>query len=429
LGLAAADGRVYNHKDDEVRRASLLRAAVKRRVEDCMGSVPFRVLVVEDDPEYAALVRLELNRPSPGEEPYDARVASSLAEALSALAAEPFDAALADLKLPDASGLDAVRALLAARPGLPLVVATGHGGEPVALEAMRLGAQDFLDKSAGAGLLRRALRYAIERKNADAQCARYRSEIDERRRIEELKDRWLGMLTHDLRNPLTIIKGAVIELDEGRAGRLNGDQAELAGLARRQTERVERLVVRLLDLTRLESGRARAACRALDGAALVRRVASDFARAAAERGLSVGVEIAPDAGEVYADAELLEQLVVNLVDNALRFARARVVVRLGAESAGFHELSVSDDGVGIPRDRMDLLFTRFGQLERARGGGGYKGTGLGLAICKEIADLHRGRIEADTEPGRGTVFLVRLPRDGAKTPPPLAMLRGSAPRP
>ena len=243
-----------------------------------------------------------------------------------------------------------------------------------------------------------------------------KSEIAERRRVDKLKDEWIETVTHDLRTPLTIIKGAVVELHDGRAEPLQPQQAMLMGLARRQLERVERMVVNLLDLSRLESGHARVERRTLDAGAIVRRVTGDFARAAAERAIRIETAIEPGAPPLFADPDLFEQLVVNLVENALRFAHARIAVRIRGGAAGALELSVEDDGVGIPPEKKNLLFTRFNQLERARAPDGYKGTGLGLAICKEIVGLHRGRIDVASEPGKGTSFLVSLPAAGATRP-------------
>ena len=108
---------------------------------------------------------------------------------------------------------------------------------------------------------------------------------------------------------------------------------------------------------------------------------------------------------------------MNLVENAIRFARKRIVVRIRDGAGGAFELSVQDDGVGIPPEKKTLLFTRFNQLERRRAPEGYKGTGLGLAICKEIADLHRGRIDVVSEPGKGTSFLLSLPAADDSVPP------------
>jgi signal transduction histidine kinase len=150
---------------------------------------------------------------------------------------------------------------------------------------------------------------------------------------------------------------------------------------------------------------------------MIRRVAADFSRSAAERAIRIETECEPGMPELTADPDLIEQLVVNLVENALRFARSRVAVRARAAASGDFELSVQDDGVGVPPEKKTLLFTRFNQLQRERGPGGYKGTGLGLAICKEIVALHRGRIDVVSEPGKGARFLITLPVKASEAPP------------
>jgi signal transduction histidine kinase len=367
-----------------------------------MSEETIRLLLVEDDADYAQIVRLCLGEPDAMGLVFEIDVAVCLAEALQKLSASRYHAALVDLGLPDASGLESVKAVLAAAPDIPVLVSTNMGNESTALEAMRLGAQDFMIKaSTDSRLLKRSIRYAIERKAAS--------------RREELKDQWIGTLSHELRTPLAVINGAIVDLHAGRAGPLLPDQELLVGLAHRQVERVMRMIVNLLDLSRLESGVVQADLRPIDPAEVVRRVVGDFARAAADRAVRIDVDLPVEDIRWAADPDLFEQLLVNLVDNALRFARARVVVRLcgGTESI---ELTVHDDGVGIPAGKRENLFTRFSQLERGRRAG-YKGTGLGLAICREISAMHGGSIEADSGPGRGSAFVVRLPANGARTPP------------
>lgn len=490
-----------------------------------MGQKPIRVLMIEDDPDYVEIVRLCLAEPEAMGLAFELENAERLAEGLTKLTAGRFDAVLVDLGLPDARGLEAVQAVLHAAPESPVLVSTNYGDEATALEAMRLGAQDFMIKaSSDSRVLKRSIRYAIERKAAIGQrdgiiraaadgmvvvdaggvvqfvnaaaervlgapasrllgkpfphpakpgesvllelareggakaavemrvtevqwdagpaslaslrdvtelrrLEQLKSEIAERRRVDELKDQWIGTLSHELRTPLTIIKGAVVDLHEGQAEPLGPQQAMLVGLARRQAERVERMVVHLLDLTRLESGRAKVDRRSLDAAALVRRVAGDFERAAADRALRIEVDLDAAAPKVSADPDLFEQMVVNLLENAIRFARARIGVSVRG-LPGSIEVRVSDDGIGIPPEKKELLFTRFNQLDRKhRSPDGYKGTGLGLAICKEIAGIHRGFIEVESEPGRGTTFVVRLPPDGSPTPPVLSAARGDSPGP
>ena len=483
-----------------------------------MADNPIRILAIEDDLDYVEILRLCLGEPEAMGLAFEVDYAERLAAGLTKLTTARYDAVLVDLSLPDASGLEAVRAVLGAAPETPVLVSTNSGDEATALGAMRLGAQDFMIKaSSDSRMLKRSIRYAIERKSAQAQrdqilraaadgmavvdaagitrfvnaaaekifnasaaqlvgrpfpytvhigettilevprpaggaalvemrvtrvqwdsgpaglaslrditelrrLEQLKSEIAERRRADKLKDEWIETISHDLRTPLTIIKGAVVELHEGRVEPLQPQQALLIGLARRQVERIERMVVNLLDLSRLESGRARVERKPLDACALIRRVTNDFARAAAERALRIDVECEAGEPPLSADPDLFEQLVVNLVENALRFAHERIVVRIRGGDAGAFELSVSDDGVGIPPEKKNLLFTRFSQLQRVRAPDGYKGTGLGLAICKEIVALHRGRIDVVSEPGKGTSFLVSLP--AAEAPPPLAACRG-----
>jgi signal transduction histidine kinase len=482
---------------------------------------PIRVLVIEDDLDYVEILRLCLGEPEAMGLAFEVDHAERLTAGLTKLAASRYDAVLVDLGLPDASGLESVLGVLNAAPETPVLVSTNMGDESTALEAMRLGAQDFMIKSSSdSRMLKRSIRYAIERKAAQAQrdqiirsaadgmvvvdasgttqfvnaaaekifnasatqlvgrpfpyqarigettllemprsaggaasvemrvtqvqwdsgpaslaalrdvtelrrMEQLKSEIAERRRVDKLKDEWIETISHDLRTPLTIIKGAVIELHEGHAEPLQPQQALLIGLARRQTERIERMVISLLDLSRLESGRARVEPKPFDACALIRRVTGDFSHAAAERGIRLDTDCTPGAAPLFADPDLFEQLTVNLVENALRFAHQHIVVRVCGDVSGY-ELSVQDDGVGIPPEKKSLLFTRFNQLERMRAPNGYKGTGLGLAICKEIVGLHRGRIDVVSEPGKGTQFLVRFPAAGGQTPLPIGSARNAA---
>ena len=487
-----------------------------------MNDKPIRVLAIEDDQDYVEILRLCLAESDAMELCFEVDSAERLAAGLTKLTTARYDAVLVDLGLPDASGLEAARAVLAAAPDIPVLVSTNFGDEKTALEAMRLGAQDFMIKaSSDSRMLKRSIRYAIERKTAQGQrdqiiraaadgmavvdasgttrfvnsaaekilgvpaakligapfpypahigetsllevprasgltaavemrvtqlswdsgpavlaslrditelrrLEQLKSEIAERRRVDKLKDEWVETITHDLRTPLTIIKGAVVELSEGRAEPLQPQQTLLIGLARRQVERVERMVVNLLDLSRLESGRARVERKPLDACAMIRRVTGDFSRAAAERAIRIDTECEAGTPDLVADPDLFEQLVVNLVENALRFAHAHIAVRIRAGAGGNFELSVQDDGVGIPPEKKSLLFTRFNQLERQRAPDGYKGTGLGLAICKEIVALHRGRIDLVSEPGQGALFLISLPAKGAAATPPFGAVRGGA---
>lgn len=392
-----------------------------------MSEKDARILMIEDDPAFVDLVRLYLSEPDLDGFACDVDSAGSLKAGLEAVEGRPYAAALVDLGLPDSQGLAAVAALVTKAPHLPVLVLTGENDPALAVDAMRRGAQDFLVKSdADARWLRRAVRYAIER--ADVQ--RLNAEVAERRRLDELKDQWIAILSHELRTPLTVVKGVLVDMCEGRE-EVSAHQRLMLMMARRHTDRIVHLVANLLDLSRLESGRARIERRAFDAAAMAKGAASDAERAARERGVTISADAAPDAPAVVGDPDLFVQLVVNLVDNATRFARSRVAVRAARGPAGEFQLTVADDGEGIPAEKRALLFTRFCQLERKKDAEGYQGTGLGLAICKEIVNQHRGRIEALEAPGGGAAFLITLPEVAAPAPErpvPPAAARGRKPR-
>jgi len=462
-----------------------------------------RVLVVEDDFDHFLLIQTCLAGPDAMGLVFDIVRAKSLSAAVELLGCWRWDAVLLDLMLPDSSGLDTFRVVSRKAPGVAILIATSLGDEAVALEAMRLGAQDFILKGApDFRMLNRAIRYAVERKAAFEQrdqvvraaadgmivvdasgtvrlvnpaaerlfqpacllgkpfpyptragetrlieiprppeppfvvemrvspvtwnlepaalaCLRdvgevrrfeeLKTEVAQRRHADEMKDEWIAKISHDLRTPLTIIKGAVAELAEGQAEPLQPDQATLVRMAQHQVKRIERLILNLLELSRLESGSAALVRGKVDAAELVHLTVSSMQHAAAQRAIALTSQVREPVGTIDADPDLFEQLVMNLVDNALRFARSRVSVRLARGKPSGVELVVEDDGIGIPLEKQGMLFSKYAQLDRPRGPEGYKGTGLGLAICKEIVGLHHGVIKVESAPGRGSKFRVLLP--------------------
>ena len=177
-------------------------------------------------------------------------------------------------------------------------------------------------------------------------------------------------------------------------------------LAHRNVDRLAKMINNLLDLSRLESGAARLSRRELDLRSLAEEVVQGL-RLADTKGVALETDFPQTLPLVQADPEMIAQVITNLTDNALRFARSRVTVRLRSDE-GSVRVEIIDDGPGIPAEKIDALFGKFVQLER-RSGEGYKGTGLGLAICKEIMRLHGSSIEVSSVVGAGTQFSFRLP--------------------
>jgi signal transduction histidine kinase len=228
--------------------------------------------------------------------------------------------------------------------------------------------------------------------------------------LDRLKDEFVAVVAHDLRTPLTSIRGDVDMLLAGDAGPLTEAQTHFLGVVDRNSDRLQRLAGDLLLLARSEAGELKLDLRPTDVAAVVRE-AADAARPAAEaKGIALEVAVA-EVPPVRADRERLGQLLDNLVSNAVKFTPAggSVTILLGARlDADAVTIDVADTGAGIPADELPLLFTRFFRARTATEAG-VPGTGLGLAIARTIVEGHGGTIAVESAEGEGTVFRVTLP--------------------
>lgn len=280
----------------------------------------------------------------------------------------------------------------------------------------------------------RPARLAVIRDITELQrVEQLKAEIKERRKIDEMKDELLRTVSHELRTPLTIVKGAIDNLKEGIAGPLQPRQDEIVGIAHRNIARLTKMINNLLDLSRLESGQIVPRRTRVNAVPVIEDIVAGLRLSAQSKNVSLDVEAPADLPEVYADPEMLGEVLTNLIDNALRYALSKVVVKAGpggdADAKEGRRLlfEVKDDGAGIAPDRLGALFNKFVQVSRTADATGYRGTGLGLAICKEILALHNGKIWAECPAGGGTRFLFLLPEYTSqplpRTPPP-SSIRG-----
>ncbi len=244
-----------------------------------------------------------------------------------------------------------------------------------------------------------------------------RAEVRERRRGDQMKDQLLSTVAHELRTPLSVVKAVVGTLRDHLAGPLTEEQTEMVATADRHIGRLSRLLNNFLDLSRLESRRARVSRQALNPLDLIREVGEGVRMANRGRPVALHFELPRSLPLVRVDSDMIAQVLGNLLDNGLRYAKAAVTVR-AAETPDCVEVSVTDDGPGIPTEKLAELFDKFVQLDRPKGGAGYKGTGLGLAISREIMTLNEGRIWADNAPGRGACFRFTLPLASKTEPGP-----------
>jgi len=226
------------------------------------------------------------------------------------------------------------------------------------------------------------------------------------RRLETIRRDFISNISHELRTPLASLKALTETLQEGA---LEDPTAARRFLGRIETEvdALTQMATELLELTRIESGQVPLELKAVDPSKVL-NLASDRMRAQAERaGLSLSVEVSPPVPLIQADAQRLEQVLVNLIHNAVKFTRPGGAVVLSASAEGdFVRFAVRDTGAGIPEDDLERIFERFYKADRARSGGG---TGLGLSIARHIVEAHGGKIWAESAEGRGSTFMFTIP--------------------
>ena len=233
-------------------------------------------------------------------------------------------------------------------------------------------------------------------------------DITERRRTETMRRDFVANVSHELRTPLSILRGYLETLLE------NPEQppAELLRIfevMERHSNRLNLLVDDVLSLARLEGPGMALDLTTIRPALFLRGIMRDWEKKFAAKQIEAQLEAADDLPPLEADEARLQEVIYNLLDNAVKYSAAGGKITVRANSAdGQLDLSVSDNGAGIPAADLPRIFERFYRADKARHRE-LGGTGLGLSIVKHIAQLHGGSVEAESELGRGTTVRVRLP--------------------
>ena len=258
------------------------------------------------------------------------------------------------------------------------------------------------------------------------------TDITREKEVDRMKSEFISTTSHELRTPLAAIKESVMLILDGTTGKLNPQQDRFLGIAKRNIDRLTGYINDLLDLSKIETGKMQLRKEPCDMGLIIDKVLEPMIFLARDNKLELVKTVPANLPKVQCDAGRVSQVVVNLISNAIKFTPANGVItvkaqivrssELGVRSKekvsehqthnsklrDFVEISVTDTGIGISKKDIPKLFTRFGQLDgtltRTPGG-----IGLGLAICKELIEMHGGRIWVESEPGKGSVFKFTLP--------------------
>jgi len=357
-----------------------------------------KLLLVDDDAGDRKMVKLALSQFSDIIN-FDIETAEILSEAIENLKNKDYDVVLLDLGLPDSSGIDTVQKTHEANPNVPIVVLTGLTSEETGLEALEKGAEDYLVK--GKILehtLVKAIRYSIERKKVENKL----------KEAVEAKSKFISIVSHDLRVPLTSIKESIAIVADGLAGKIKKEQKDCLDIARRNVDRLNRLINDLLDLQKLGAGKMNFKMQDNNINELVKEVHETMLTVAQKEGINLAIELDSRLPTAKFDKDKIIQVLSNLVNNSIKFTKEGCITIRTSKNEDSIGVSVSDTGCGIRKEDLPKLFHEFEQLE-THGIGKPRGTGLGLAITKEIITKHEGEIWAESEVDKGSTFSFTLP--------------------
>jgi signal transduction histidine kinase/CheY-like chemotaxis protein len=290
------------------------------------------------------------------------------------------------------------------------VVCADNGAEPYEFHA---SSQRFLRALAGqaALALANAALFAELQKN-NRQLAAANAKLCE---LDKLKSQFLSVATHELRTPLSIILGYNSMLAESLEDRLAEDEKQTLRESVAACKRLIRLVNSMLDITQIESGKMRMNFGSCDPRRIIGGVVSLFQQEARARGIRLGVELPARLPRMTMDAERIEQVLVNLVGNAIKFTAAGGAVTLRVRplpQTDSVEVAVHDTGLGIALEDREKIFDEFAQVRRQAANRQREGSGLGLAIAKRIVEAHQGTLQVTSTPGQGSTFFFIMPVNG-----------------
>ncbi len=311
------------------------------------------------------------------------------------------DVILLDVMMPDLDGFQVCEILKKERThfkNIPIILVTAKEDIESKIKGLSLGAEDYVTKP-----------YDIKELEARVKGAlRLKKALDELKELNELKNQFLGMASHDIKSPISRIEKTVETMLKNKSS-LKPEQLELLRKIKDEAGGVFNLITDLLNVVKIETGKMGLELEKVALDKLVEEVFRMNQVAAEAKKINVGIQIDKDVSKILADPARLLEVFENLLTNAIKFTPSdkKITIHLQKVKGGV-EVSISDEGVGIPKNELPRIFDRFARLS-PQSTHGEKGTGLGLSICKQIVDLHKGKIDVQSEVGKGTTFTVFLP--------------------
>ena len=366
------------------------------------NKTPLRVLLIDDDEDdYLIIRRLFENIPKSS---FTLEWVSDVDTAYTLISEVNHDIYLVDYRLGGMTGLELLKPLDLPARDQPFIILTGAGDKTIEIKAMKAGVADYLVKGKfDAELLTRVLHYSVQRKIMERQ------RVQELMEINESKDEFISLASHQLRTPATAVKQYVGMILQGFVGDVDPAQKDFLERAYASNERQLDIINDILRVARLDLNKLKLDRQDIDIPKMIQEIASDLEPEYKAKNQQLKIVTPKEPCFVSADYTYLSTAINNIIDNASKYSYKDSTVTVVVSSTEEHcTITVSDSGVGIGQEDIGRLFKKFSRISNPLSIEA-NGTGLGLYWTSEVVNLHGGNIEVTSKLEEGTSFTITVP--------------------
>ena len=359
---------------------------------------PIHILLVDDEEKLCIRLARILEK-----EGYAIETAFNGNDAIDLMDSRHFDIILTDLNMPDKNGFELMEHSRDRELDALVLVLTGYASIDAAIQSIKLGAYDFIQKPIDVETFKLTIRRAADTVRLKRENRR---NLEELKKLNQLKNEFISVVSHDLRSPLATIGAYVNYLM--KKGDLNERQHRYLNIIREISDSLYSLVNELLDISKIESGVIQLNYEETDINELIENSINNFKILAQDKNDRIDYQSSLEQTTIKIDRIKILQVLNNIISNAIKFTENGIInIKTEPVDDGI-QISIEDTGTGIEHNELQDLFDEYSIIQR-NGTRGESGTGLGLVICKRFIELHNGTIDVESIPEKGSKFIVYLP--------------------
>jgi len=360
-----------------------------------------RLLVIDDEEGLRNFCKRALTK-----EGYEVEVSSSGEEALALMKEKTFNLALIDLKMPGIDGLEVLKRIKEEYPRTETMILTGYGSFESAVDALRLGADDYLTKPIDVAALLMAVKRCLEKRAL-------KREIHGLKKLDKMKSEFINNISHELLGPISVATGAIDSIDiiAGEKKIKDENFEMLMKIMKSNTAWMGKLIKNLSDFSKIEKGKIEMNCKLINLNELLSDTTKEIEIETEHNGRDpIEIKIQKEVSTLYADEDKMRIALYNLLKNAIKYTPADGKITITAQEKGEAvEITISDTGIGISPEHHEKIFDKFYRVDSSltqKVGG----LGIGLSLVKKSVEVHNGRIWVESELNKGAKFIFTLPK-------------------